>query len=470
VIRHPHERSSLGPEASCVFAFVRRDKLERVRWFGPLAPWFFACGSFAGALVACDTAEDPLPPSIFPDPFPSSSQLVGHVWAGTEPAGGALVRVDPSPGFPADPRLLAASDSDPRFARSTTTDAAGAYRLQFAPFVYDLALTRGPDLYVFHDLVTRAFEPPFAIEAAVAGFSARLVPSTNPPPRAGDATAYFLSGDDARAIAEVTSAAGTFDAKFRHFESTVTLHAIEYVAAEGLASAVAEGKIDVRVRDGVVVTPVVAMTPITLPGMATFSVTPPPGYVLDAIAMEMDFGLRTSAAPLPLTHIVPGQPLKLAVATDARYFVRARAKQGAAVSDSGRFYLNPFADNALVLPPPVSTEAPIDDQIPPLGEGTMTPPGELAAGGTLAARLTKGIVEHALRAESGSGTTIHVVTGERATTLPDPRALGLVAPTGRYLWTVQSFPTLAFTDRFTGQDARVSPPSWTSAPRVIVLR
>jgi hypothetical protein len=444
-----------------------------VRWIGSLALALVACGacgSLSSALLACDTAEDPLPPSTFPDPFPSSSQLVGHVWAGTEAVGGALVRVDPSPGFRADPRLLAASDTDPRFARTTTTDAAGAYRVQFAPFVYDLSLTHDRDLYVFHDLVTRVFDPPFAVEAAVAGFTARVVPSTSPPARAGNATAYFVSGDDARALVAVASAPGTFAATFRHFDSTVTLHAVEYVAAEGLASAVAEGKVDVRVRDGVVVTPVVTMTPITVAGVASFSVTPPPGYVLEPLVMEMDFGLRTSAVPLPLTHIVPGEVLRFAVATDARYFVRARAKQGAAVSDSGRFVVNPFDANAIVLPPPVSTEAPIDDQTTPLGEGTTTAPAELATGGTLAARLTKGIVEHALLPEAGIGTTVHVVTGERVTTLPDARTLGLLPPIGRYLWTVQSFPTLAFTDRLMSQDGRISPPSWTSAPRVIVVR
>ena len=424
--------------------------------------------SGGGALVACDSAEEPLPASTFTDPFPN--ELVGHVHAGTEPVAGALIRVDPSQGFPADPRLLAAAESDPRLARTTTTDAAGAYRIQFAPFVYDLSLTHDRDLYVFHDLVPRGFDPSFAVDAPVKGFKARVLPVTNPPARAGNATAYFVSGDAARAIVPVTDASGAFDATFRHFDSTITLHAIEYVAAAGPAAAVAEGKVDVHVRDGVVVTPVLAMTLITLTGAATFEVTPPPGYLLEPIAMEMDFGLRTSAVPMPLTHVVPGHTLSFAVATDARYFVRARATQGGAVSDSGRFFINPFAGNALTLPPPVSSEAPIDDQAIPMGEGTTPAPGELATGGTLAARLTKGIVEHALLPESGTGTTVHVVTGERATTLPDASALGLVPPTGRYLWTVQSFPTLSFTDRLNGEDGRVNPPSWKSAPRLIVVR
>ena len=444
-----------------------------MRWIGSLALALVALlagGSVGSALVACDTPEPGRPASTFPDPFPNASDLVGHVRDGTEPVAGALVRVDPSAAFPVDPRLLAAADNDPRLVRTTTTDAAGAYRFQFAPFVYDLSLTHDRDLYVFHDLVTRAFDPPFAVDAPVTGFRARVVPTTNPPPRAGNATAYFVSGDDARAIVPVTDASGALDATFRHFDSTITLHAIEYVAAAGPAAAVAEGKIDLRVRDGVVVTPVLAMTLITLMGAATFEVTPPSGYVLEPLAMEMDFGLRTSAVPLPLTHIVPGQTLSFLVATNARYFVRARATQGGAVSDSGRFYLNPFGANALTLPPPVSSEAPIDDQVIPMGEGTRPVPAELAAGGTLAARLTKGIVEHALLPESGAGTTVHVVTGERATTLPDATALGLAPPTGRYLWTLQSFPTLSFTDRLTGEDGRVSPPSWKSAPRVIVVR
>jgi hypothetical protein len=428
--------------------------------------------ALVATIVACDSSEDPKPASTFPDLDPTSRDLVGHVHAGTEVVAGALVRVDPSAGFAASPFLLAASDSNPRFARTGATDTGGFYRFEFAPFVYDLSIAHGRDLYVFHDVLTRAFDPVFAVEPPITGWKARVLPTTNPPPAAGNATVFFVSGTEARTIAPVAGTSGALDAVFRHFDSTITLHAIEYVAASGPAAAVAEGKLDVRVRDGVVVSPVLAMTPITAIAAATFDVSPPAGYALAPLELEMDLGIRTSAVPLPLTHAVPGAILNFAVATDARYYVRARATQGGAVSDSGRFQVNPFDKNAIVLPPPVSTEAPFDDQAIPMGEGTttMTAPAVLALGGPLSARLTKGIVEHALVPESGTGTIVHVVTPERTTSLPDAAALGLPPPSGRYLWTVQSFPTLAFTDHLGGEEGRVIPASWKSAPRVIVVQ
>ncbi|MDB5217243.1 MAG: hypothetical protein JWO86_5170, partial [Myxococcaceae bacterium] len=412
----------------------------------------------------------PLPASTFTDPPPNALDIVGHVHIGTERVAAALVRVDPSPGATVDPLLLAASETNPKFARTVTADAAGAYRLPFNPPVYDLSITHDRDVSVFRHVQSRAFDPLVAGEPPVTGFRARVLPSTNPPAPAGHATAYIVSGDEARTIAAVAGTSGAFDAVFRHFDATITLHAIEYVAAQGPGAAVAEGKLDVHVRDGVVVAPIITMTPITLVSKATFEVTPPSGYVLAPLVLEMDFGVRTSAVPLPLTRVVPGETLKFAVATDARYFVHARATQGGAVSDSGRFFINPFDRNALTLPPPVSSEAPIDDQATAMDAGTTATPPVLALGGTLSARLTKGIVEHALLPENGTGTIVHVVTGDRATTLPDASALVLPPPSGRYLWTIQSFPTLPFTDRLNFEDGRVSPPSWTSAPRVLVVQ
>jgi hypothetical protein len=442
-----------------------------VRWIRSVALAFVASGLALGAL-ACDSSEDPKPASMFPELDPTSRDLVGHVHAGSELVAGAFVRVDPSAGFAASPFLVAASDTNPRFARTGATDTGGFFRFEFAPFVYDLSIAHGRDLYVFHEVVTRAFDPVFAVDPPVTGWKARVLATTNPPPAAGNATVFFVSGVDARTIAPVAGTSGALDAVFRHFDSTVTLHAIEYVRAGGPAAAVAEGKLDVRVRDGAIVSPVVAMTPITAMAAATFDVTAPAGHALAALELEMDLGLRTSAVPLPLTHAMPGAILNFAVATDARYFVRARATQAGAVSDSGRFRVNPFDKNVIVLPPPVSTEAPIDDQAIAMGEGTttMAAPAQLARGGALSARFAKGIVEHALVPESGNGTTVHVVTPERTTSLPDASALGLAPPSGRYLWTVQSFPTLAFTDHLGGEDGRVVPPSWTSAPRVIVVQ
>ncbi len=423
----------------------------------------------SAVLIACDSGPDVTPVSTFPEPTPASREIVGHVRAGTEPVAGALVRVDPSPGFPVDPRVLATAATDPRFTQTMTTAASGAYLFQFAPLVYDLSVANGRDLYVIHELEARSFDPALATEAPVTGFKARVLPSTSPPPPTGNATIYFVSGTDARALDPVAGAPGALQATFRQFASTITLHAIEYVAASGPSAAVAEGKIDIAVSSGGVVSPVVTMTPVTAVANATFSATPPPGYVLDPLEMEMDLGIRTDAVPLPLTHIVLGQVLHFGVATDARYFVHARARRGGAVSDSGRFRVNPFDQNALLLPPPVSTEAPIDDSAPPVGEGTTQSPPVLAVGGTLSVRISTGIVEHALLPQSGTGTTFHILTGNWTATLPDATVLGLPPPRGIYDWTVQSFPTVPFTERLGGEDGRVTPPSWTSAPHVVVI-
>jgi hypothetical protein len=423
----------------------------------------------SAVLLACDSGPDVTPVSTFPDPTPASREIFGHVRAGTEPVAGALVRVDASPGFPVDPQVLATAATDPRFAQTMTTEPSGDFRFQFAPLVYDLSVAHGRDLYVFRELEDRVFDPTLAVEAPVTGFKARLLPSTNPPPRTGNATVYLVSGADARALDPVANAPGALDATFRQFASTITLHAIEYVAASGPSAAVAEGKIDVAVTNGAIVMPIIPMTPVTLMGNATFAATPPPGYALDPLEMEMDLGVRTSSVPLPLTHIVLGQVLHFGVATDVRYFVHARARRGGAVSDSGRFRVNPFDHNTLVQPPPVSTEAPIDDSAPPIGEGTTQSPPVLAVGGTLSVRISAGIVEHALVPQRGTGTTFHVLTGDRTATLPDATAFGLPAPRGIYAWTVQSFPTVPFTERLDGEDGRVMPPSWTSAPQAIVI-
>ena len=75
-----------------------------------------------------------------------------------------------------------------------------------------------------------------------------------------------------------------------------------------------------------------------------------------------------------------------------------------------------------------------------------------------------------LTPESGEGPVIRVVTSSRSTTLPDATVLGFSRPTGRHAWTFQHFPTLPHVDNLSGEDGRIYPPSWTSAPRVIVLR
>jgi hypothetical protein len=433
------------------------------------APSFIAF-AFALACAACDSGEEVTPESTFPAEVPESRNLVGRVLAGTEPVAGALVRVDVSPGFASDAKLNASTDpaTTGLLTRTDTTNAGGSYRFGFAPISRDLSIRAGSELLVYRALSVRAFDVSLGVEATPSGYMAGVVPSTDPPTKPGNAVAYFVSGPDARTL---SGGSGTREVRFRRFESTVTLHAVEYVASLGLAAAVAEGHVDVLVRDGVLVTPVVPMTLVPTTLKVTFDATPPPGFTLEPLEVLIDLGLRTSAAPV--TRIAPGVPLDLAIVTGARYTVRAHATQAdGQVSDSGRFLFNAYLGKIpLTLPGPISAEAPIDDDAIATGKASNTVgPTPLDVGGELSARLGEGVVEHVLTPASGEGTVIRVVTSSRTTVVPDATTLGLPAPKGRYLWTFQHFPTFPRPDFLAGEDGRISAPTWTSTARVLVLR
>lgn len=422
--------------------------------------------SVALAASACDSGEEVTPASTFADEVPESRNMGGRVLAGTEPVPGALVRVDVSPGFATDADLEArAGDQLPR---TDTTNGAGSYRFAFAPLSHDLSVRAGREMLVVRALGVRTFDVPLGVEAVPSGFAANVVPTTNPPTKAGNAVAYFVSGQDARTLA---GDSGTRVVKFRRFESTVTLHALEYVARLGPSAAVAHGQLDVLVRDGVTVTPIVPMELLPATAKPVFEATPPPGYALEPIEVEMDFGLRTSV--VPIARVTAGVPLEMVVVIGARYAVRGRARTPeGAVSDSGRQLFNPFdAKTTLTLPPPISAEAPIDDDAIATGKASNTlGPTTLDAGGELAAKLGKGVVEHVLTPESGEGPVIRVVTSSRSTTFPEATVLGLSRPTGRHVWTFQHFPMLPHVDNLSGEDGRIGIPSWTSTPRVLVVR
>ena len=83
--------------------------------------------------------------------------------------------------------------------------------------------------------------------------------------------------------------------------------------------------------------------------------------------------------------------------------------------DSGRFVFNPYDPKiSLVLPGPISSEAPIDDEALATGKASNTlGPTTLGVGGVLAARFRNGVVEHVLTPESGEGSVLRVVTSSR---------------------------------------------------------
>lgn len=424
--------------------------------------------ALALSVVACDSGEDVASASTFADEVPESRTIGGRVLAGAEPVPGALVRVDVSPGFTTDAELDALTRGNERLPRTDTTNAAGAYRFAFAPLAHDLSIRRDRELLVFRALGARTFDVPLGAEAAPSGFSAQLALAVDPPPKGGNAVAYFVSGSGARAL---TGDAATRVVRFRQFEDTVTLHAVEYVASVGLSAAVAHGQVDVRVRDGATVVAAVPTTPLAATATPAFAATPPPGFTLEPLEIEMDFGLRSSA--VSVARVAPGASVPLSVVIGARYAVRGRARHADGQhSDSGRMLFDPFQHAiSLTLPGPISSEAPIDDDAIFPGKASNTVgPTTLDAGGVLAAKLGKGVVEHALVPESGAGPVIRVATSSRTTTLPDATLFGLPRPTGRYTWTLQHWRTLPHIDNLSGEDGRVTPPSWTSAPRALVLR
>ena len=212
------------------------------------------------------------------------------------------------------------------------------------------------------------------------------------------------------------------------------------------------------------------MTPITTRLEVVFDATPPADYALAPLEVVMDLGVRTSSQPV--TRIAPGVVIQLGIVADARYTVRGRATKGGAVSDSGRGLFNSYDRKiAVILPPPVLAESPIDDSAPPISPPTEgLSPVTLDPGGVVSARITTGSIEHAFVPVAGDGPSFRVATEARATKLPDVTRLGLPRPVGRYTWTMEHFATLPHIDNLTGVNGRVVPPSWKSEPRVILLR
>lgn len=413
--------------------------------------------AIAALAVACDDQSIDIPESTFPETNDFTRQILGRVLRGTEPVEGALVRADPT--VPetevyVDPILV---------SRSATTDAFGAYRVQFAPRLYDFSVRDRRDAIVFTGISTRYFEFQLGPDVALRGFTARVVPTVQPPPAFGNSVAYFVSGENARALRAAPDAGGSFEVVFRRFNTKLLLHAVEYVTSRGLAGAVREGRREIDVTNGGAVAIPVVTIEVANKKTITFDATPPPEYALTPVDVIMDLGLRTSARPV--AKIQRGEPLEIGVVPGARYFARASASGRGASSDSGYAIFDPAAGRfTLPLPYPISAVAPVDDMAQP-------PPGDvvLDTGGELAARITTGSVIHSLAPVTGEGL-IAIATTARSVKLVDVTTLGLPHPVGRYLWTIEYFPNARTMVGLAGEDARVFQPSSRTVSRVVVLR
>jgi len=419
---------------------------------------FLSCFAIAAAVVACDDQSIDVPESTFPEPNDFTRQIAGRVLRGTEPVEGALVRADPT--VPetevfVDPVLV---------SRSATTDPFGAYRVQFAPRLYDFSVRDRRDAFVFTGVSTRYFEFQLGSDAPLRGFTARVVPTIQPPPAFGNSVAYFVSGEDARTLRPAADQSGSLEVVFRRFDTKVLLHAIEYVTSRGLAAAVREGRREIGVTTGGLVAIPIVTLEVSTKNTIAFDATPPPDYALTPLDVIMDLGLRTSAQPV--ARLAAGQPLEIGVVPGARYFVRGVASGRGASSDSGYAIFDPASPRfTLPLPYPISVVAPVDDMAQP-------PPGDviLDTGADLAARLSTGSVVHSLAPVAAGEGLIEIATTSRSTKLVDVTRLGLPRPTGRYLWSVQYFPNARTIVGLAGADARVFQPSSRTVSRVVVLR
>ena len=431
---------------------------------------FASLASLSLAVYAgCDGGGDaPEPVSVFATEGPYARQILGRVLRGTEVVVGANVRIVPVGDLAASAGLDAASNP----GQQTSSDLGGKYYIPNGPAFYDLSIRKDREVVVFRSLTNRYFEPSFGVAVPLRGFAARVAPSTSPPVAPGNAVAYFVSGVEARAVsAEGSSLVATF----RNFTSRVSLHAVEYVASEGLVAARRWGVADVPLTDGGGASAVVATNAIPLAAAAggagdtnqlTIDAVPPPGFTVSSIDLVMDLGLRTSAQTI--ARPANGAPFRLDIVRSARYFVRAVARRGEAISDSGLQFINPFVARTTVLLPRVVKESAFDASagFTAVADDTIC---EITPTFGTDNPACRSVVEHVLVPASPAGTSLRVLTTDRATALPDVTSLGVPAPRGKYAWTVLQYPTVQRVDGLSGEDARAVASFSTTAPRFIDL-
>jgi len=434
---------------------------------------FASLASLSLAVYAgCDGGGDaPDPVSVFATEDRYARKIEGRALRGTEVVVGANVRIDPVGDSAASARLEAGREP----GWQTSTDLGGRYRIPNGPLFYDLSIRKDREVVVFRSLGNRFFEPSLGADVPPRGFTAQVAPSTSPPVASGNAVAYFVSGVEARTVSRDGS---SLVATFRNFNSRVSLHAVEYVTSEGLASARRWGFADIRVTDGggasaVVYTNVI---PLTADGGAgdktgdttelTIDAVPPPGFTVSSIELVMDLGLRTSAQTI--AQPTNGVPFRLDIVRSARYFVRAVARQGDAISDSGLQSLNPFVARKIVLLPRVVKESAFDAStgFTAVADDTIC---EITPTFGTDKPACRAVVEHVLVPASAAGTSLRVLTTDRVTALPDVTSLGVPAPRGKYAWTVLQYPTLQRVDGLSGEDARAVTSFSTTGPRFIDL-
>jgi hypothetical protein len=375
-------------------------------------------------------------------------EIAGRVRADTELVPSAIVHVDSEPGLGTDAQWTAGD------AATITTNDFGFYRLTNAPLLYALTVRSGNDVLVMHDLTQRYFEPPLDATLAPRVFTAHVDVVADPPPPEGQSAAFFVSGTSAFDV-HGSLAAGV-DVRARSFSDPITLYVVTFDAARGLVAPIAFGKTDLNVQAQGATPAHVALAPVMGSG-AQLVVIPQrePGVDDAGSELSMDFGVRTSARNLTIVNV--SRVAAFGVVPGARYLMRTHGVKGAATSDSGLFAVDTSQNQiSPILPAPPTLLAPVSN-------------GAVQDGTGLEASTTKGILEHILVPAQSGAPTIRIVTRAGAAAVPDLASVGLAHPSGNYVWTVRRWPTVSFEDQFSGADFRVTQPSATSEPRVVVL-
>ncbi len=335
--------------------------------------------------------------------------------------------------------------------RSVTTDAAGFYLFDYAPFRYDVSARLAQDVVVFRGAASRFLDLAVEREVAPRAWTGKITLTVPGAPHPGHALAAFASGD----VLGLTGAIGSaLTVSSKSFDITGKIHVVEYPIEGGLAAAVAKGSVDLRVQGNGSVALSVPLSPVERAENASFFAEPPPGFVPEEAELILDFGTRFSEATAGRVRL--GQRIALPIMEDGNWTVRVRATRDGAVASSGRVPFAPREDITLTL-----FDAPV----------AVAPAADAVAEGGVLRVSGAGVFEHELVPldGGGGGVTIHVMTASIETTVPDLASLGLPPARGRYAWTVRDFPDFEFVDSLSGVDVRLYRAASTSAPRTIVL-
>lgn len=394
-----------------------------------LVPFALLAGACDSATVYEDcasdakigTGEERCLPSLFPKEDRLARSIAGFVTYGIERVPNAIVRVDDM---------------------FTTTDAAGLYRFDAAPFRYDVLAVTDRDVVFYRGAAQRVLDLSLDRDVVPRAWTGRIALTVANGPQPGHGLAFFASGDVVGLSGDL--ATGIVLAS-RSFDISARVHVVEYPLDVGIAGAVGKGSVDVRVTSGRVAAAEVELFPIEGTESTSFVAEPPPGFVAGEVEVMLDFGSRFSES---IARKVPlGTRIELPIMEDARWTARVAATREGAVASSGRFPFAPGPEIGLTLfdaPESVSSE-----------------------GGVLTARGT-GVLEHVLE-PSGGGRTVHIVTAERSQGIPDLASVGFPRLSGDYTWTVRHFPDFSFVDKISGIDVRLYRATSTSAPRAITL-